>query len=82
MEDLYNLLLVKSKKLNVIVIKDTVEIIVIIAQIQVLLIQIVKKDHLAQEYMILLMLMLFLLEDNMIKMDFQKVLRDIFQKTV
>lgn len=82
MEDLNNLLLVKSKKLNVIVIKDTVEIIVIIAQIQVLLIQIVKKDHLAQEYMILLMLMLFLLEDNMIKMDFQKVLRDIFQKTV
>ena len=81
MEDLNNLLLVKLKKLNVIVIKDTVEIIVIIAQIQVLLIQIVKKDHLAQEYMILLMLMLFLLEDNMIKMDFQKVLRDIFQKT-
>jgi len=64
----------------VIVIKDIVEIIVIIARIQVSHIQIVKKDHLALEFMIQLILMLFLQEDNMIKMDFLKVLRDIFQK--
>ena len=61
-------------------IKDIVEIIVIIAQTQVLHIQIVKKDHLALEFMIQLILMLFLQEDNTIKMDFLKVLRDIFQK--
>jgi hypothetical protein len=66
----------------VIVTKDTVETIVTIVLIQVLHILIVKKDHSAQEYMIQLMLMHSLLEDNMIKMDFQKVLRDIFQKIV
>lgn len=65
-----------------IVIRDIAEIIVIIAQIQVLHIQIVKKDHLVQEYMILLMLMNFLQDDNMIKMDFLKVQKDIFQKIV
>lgn len=65
-----------------IVTKALVEIIVIIVQIQVLHILIAKKDHSAQEYMIQLMLTLFLLEDNMIKMDFQKVPRDIFQKIV
>jgi hypothetical protein len=64
----------------VIVTKDTVETIVTIVLIQVLHILIVKKDHSAQEYMIQPMLMHSLLEDNMIKMDFQKVLRDIFQK--
>ena len=63
-----------------IVIKDIVEIIVIIAQTQVLHIQIVKKDHLALEFMIPLILMLFLQEDNTIKMDFLKVLKDILQK--
>jgi len=62
--------------------KDTVETIVTIVLIQVLHILIVKKDHSAQEYMIQPMLMHSLLEDNMIKMDFQKVLRDIFQKIV
>jgi hypothetical protein len=66
----------------VIVTKDTVETIVTIVLIQVLHILIVKKDHSAQEYMIQPMLMHSLLEDNMIKMDFQKVLRDIFQKIV
>lgn len=65
-----------------IVTKDTVETIVTIVLIQVLHILIVKKDHSAQEYMIQPMLMHSLLEDNMIKMDFQKVLRDIFQKIV
>jgi len=55
---------------------------VTIVLIQVLHILIVKKDHSAQEYMIQPMLMHSLLEDNMIKMDFQKVLRDIFQKIV
>ena len=54
----------------------------IIVLIQVLHILIAKKDLSAQEYMIQLMLTLFLLEDNMIKMDFQKVPRDIFQKIV
>ena len=63
-----------------IVTKDTVETIVTIVLIQVLHILIVKKDHSAQEYMIQSMLMHSLQEDNMIKMDFQKVLRDIFQK--
>jgi hypothetical protein len=82
MEDLNNHLSIELKILNVIVIKDTVEIIVIIALIQVLRIQIVKKDHLAQEFMIQLILMLFSLEDNMIKTVFQKMLRDIFQKIV
>jgi hypothetical protein len=66
----------------VIVTKDTVETIVTIVLIQVLHILIVKKDHSAQEYMIQPMLMHSLLEDNMIKMDFLKVLRDIFQKIV
>jgi len=66
----------------VIVTKAIVETIVIIVQIQVLHILIAQKDHSAQEYMIQLMLTLFLLEDNMIKMDFQKVPRDIFQKIV
>jgi hypothetical protein len=66
----------------VIVTKAIVETIVIIVLIQVLHILIAKKDLSAQEYMIQLMLTLFLLEDNMIKMDFQKVPRDIFQKTV
>jgi hypothetical protein len=66
----------------VIVTKDTVETIVTIVLIQVLHILIVKKDHSAQEYMIQPMLMHSLPEDNMIKMDFQKVLRDIFQKIV
>jgi len=66
----------------VIVTKAIVETIVIIVQIQVLHILIAKKDLSAQEYMIQLMLTLFLLEDNMIKMDFQKVPRDIFQKIV
>jgi hypothetical protein len=66
----------------VIVTKDTVETIVTIVLILVLHILIVKKDHSAQEYMIQPMLMHSLLEDNMIKMDFQKVLRDIFQKIV
>ena len=65
-----------------IVTKDTVETIVTIVLILVLHILIVKKDHSAQEYMIQPMLMHSLLEDNMIKMDFQKVLRDIFQKIV
>lgn len=65
-----------------IVTKAIVETIVIIVLIQVLHILIAQKDHSAQEYMIQLMLTLFLLEDNMIKMDFQKVLRDIFQKIV
>lgn len=65
-----------------IVTKDTVETIVTIVLIQVLHILIVKKDHSAQEYMIQPMLMHSLLEDNMIKMDFLKVLRDIFQKIV
>ena len=63
-------------------IKDIVEIIVIIAQIQLLHIQIVKKDNLVQEFMIQLILMLFLQEDNTIKMDFLKVLKGIFQKIV
>ena len=58
------------------------ETIVTIVLIQVLHILIVKKDHSAQEYMIQPMLMHSLLEDNMIKMDFLKVLRDIFQKIV
>jgi hypothetical protein len=66
----------------VIVTKAIVETIVIIALIQVLHILIAKKDLSAQEYMIQLILTLFLLEDNMIKMDFQKVPRDIFQKIV
>jgi len=66
----------------VIVTKAIVETIVIIVLIQVLHILIAKKDLSAQEYMIQLMLTLFFLEDNMIKMDFQKVPRDIFQKTV
>jgi hypothetical protein len=66
----------------VIVTKAIVETIVIIVLIQVLHILIAQKDHSAQEYMIQLMLTLFLLEDNMIKMDFQKVPRDIFQKIV
>lgn len=65
-----------------IVTKAIVETIVIIVLIQVLHILIAQKDHSAQEYMIQLMLTLFLLEDNMIKMDFQKVPRDIFQKIV
>lgn len=65
-----------------IVTKAIVETIVIIVLIQVLHILIAKKDLSAQEYMIQLMLTLFLLEDNMIKMDFQKVPRDIFQKIV
>ena len=39
-------------------IKDIVEIIVIIARIQVSHIQIVKKDHLALEFMIQLILMI------------------------
>ena len=65
-----------------IVTKAIVETIVIIVLIQVLHILIAKKDLSAQEYMIQLMLTLFFLEDNMIIMDFQKVPRDIFQKTV
>lgn len=54
----------------------------IIVLTQVSHIQIAKKDHSVQESMIQPMLMLFLQEDNMIKMDFQKVLRDIFQRIV
>ena len=63
-------------------IKDIAGIIVIIVLTQVLLIQIAKKVHLVQESMIQLMHMLSLQEDNMIKMDFQKVQRDIFQRIV
>lgn len=62
--------------------KDIVGTIVIIVLTQVSHIQIAKKDHSVQESMIQPMLMLFLQEDNMIKMDFQKVLRDIFQRIV
>ena len=65
-----------------IVIKDIVEIIVIIVLILVLHILIAKKVHLVQEYMIMLIHMLSLPEDNMTKMDFQKVLKDIFQRIV
>ena len=63
-------------------IKDIAGIIVIIVLIQALLIQIAKKVHLVQESMIQLMHMLSLQEDNMIKMDFQKVQRDIFLRIV
>jgi hypothetical protein len=70
------------KIFNVIVIKDSLVHIVIIVQILVLPIQIVKMEDLVHLFTILLKFMSFCKEDNMIRMDFQRVLKDTFQKIV